>query len=268
VNKFAIDDELISDIDDALEDQLASESGIPPADIEEADGLADTAIRPDFADLPNRPLRQDEVVFQSGNISVINRAAPGQYVRVYDDQGYPRIVLRELATFALSIRKGDGSRAYTTKPLVAPKEPEYKCRAPGCKKRLVTALDRETHEKAYHSAYAAELASREKRKKEAEQRRRDEILNAALTAVLKKELGEPLVEGLSDDGEISGPPPEDASRKDLLAYAARLFPGRQKEYFRLTRNELWQLCAEGYRALYGEQSEAEGDQEGPIVEEL
>ena len=268
MNRFAIDDELISDIDDALEDQLASESGIPPADMEEAEGLGDTAIRHEFADLPSRPLRQDEVVFQSGNISVINRAAPGQYVRVYDDQGYPRIVLRELATFALSIRKGDGSRAYTTRPLVVPKEPEYKCRAPGCKKRLVTALDRETHEKAYHSAYAAELASRERRKKEAEQRRRDEILNAALTAVLKKELGEPLVAGLSDDGEISGPPPEDASRKDLLAYAARLFPGRQKEYFRLSRNELWQLCAEGYRALYGEQDQSEQEPSEPAVEEL
>lgn len=268
MNKFAIDDDLISDIDDALEDQLASESGIPPADIEEATGLTDTAVRTDFGDLPNRPLRQDEVVFQSGNISVINRAAPGQYVRVYDDQGHPRIVLRELATFALSIRKGDGSRAYTTKPLAAPKEPEYKCRAPGCKKRLMTALDRETHEKAYHSAYAAELASRERRKQEAEQRRRDEILNAALTAVLKKELGEPLVSGISDDGEIAGPPPEDAPRKDLLAYAARLFPGRQREYIKLTRNELWQLCAEGYRALYGEQNAPTEDEEGPVVEEL
>ena len=257
MNKFEIPAAMIAELDEGDLDQLAADAGATPLDAETASGLADTAPSPNaiFEELPNRPLQQNEVIYQRENISVINRSAPSQYVRLYDNDGRPRIVLRELAAFALSILDGKGNRAFHTKPPVTPKANEYKCRAPGCRKVLASWADRETHEKAYHTAYAAELEARRKRKEELEAKRQQETLNAALTAILKRELGEPLVEPEPEPSDAIRPPTAEMTRSELLGVLMKLFKDRRQELIRMTKEQLLELYAAAYESLTQEQPE-------------
>ncbi len=234
-HNFTIPEEVISDLTEEMEQVRNIEPAGERGQMPEPDPLQT------FYGLPNRPLRKDEELLSMGNgaLRVVNMAAPPAYVRLYDPDGYERIVPRELVNYALSVRGPDGQPFFTARPVKQPKEPEYKCRYPGCKGMLHTKADRAAHERGYHPSWW-EMKERERQMK---RERVEEIQKDAMVALVSN-IANNVVEVSPDESveddeedELSGVPDATWSRALIIKWLSK--NGQwDREFLSLTKEQL------------------------------
>lgn len=235
---YTIPEELISDVTPEMEERLSVQ--VAAGDREH--------LEPDASDtygLPNRPLRQNEVLLQSDNsqLRVVNLAAPPQYVRLYDADGRERLILAPLAEFFLAQTTRDGERVFFARPPVKPKPNELHCKFPGCKKMLPTKMDRDLHHRFFHESWWRSEQEEEWLKRERTQRRQADAMVAMVAQIAARQFSDE--EELDDvpEEEVDGPPDPSWNRQELMTYIRK--HGEWKSaYFRMTRDELFAVAME------------------------
>lgn len=248
-DEFVEASDTLQDLEDVLESEQPPVTDVrsvaepeAPAEEDIGRGSAPGQIGGPDVILPNRPLRAGEIIYQRGNVAVQNQAEPPAYIRLYDRRGHSRLVLRELAGFALTLRNANGERVLFLRPPVAPKQPQFACPVPECGKRLATRADRENHIRGYHPSWYHEYSERRRRRQENRQRRSQDLQ----TQILAKLAGVSVIDDESSQEDLEDLTAPDPSwdRRKLLSWLRSATGKWEQAWLQLSTAQAYDLAME------------------------